>query len=42
MRLAVHFARNGRHMGKGKDNIEMGVQEVGLRGMDWADMAQDV
>jgi hypothetical protein len=31
----------GRHRGKGKDNIEMGVKEVGLRGMDWTDMAQD-
>jgi hypothetical protein len=28
-------------MHRSKDNIKMNLQEVGLRGMDWIDLAQN-
>jgi hypothetical protein len=31
----------GRPRRRWKDNIKMDLQEVGWRGMDWIDMAQD-
>jgi len=31
----------GRPRRRWEDNIEMDLQEVGCRGMDWIDMAQD-
>jgi hypothetical protein len=31
----------GRPRLRWKDNIKMGLQEVGCGGMDWIDMAQD-
>ena len=31
----------GRHMRRWEDNIKMDLQEVGFRGMDWIDLAQD-
>ena len=31
----------GRHRRRWEDNIEMDLQEVGLVGMDWIDLAQD-
>jgi hypothetical protein len=32
---------NGRPRGGWDDNIKMGLQEVGFRGMDWIELAQD-
>ena len=32
---------HGRPKHKWKDNIKMGLQEVGWVGMDWTDLAQD-
>jgi len=31
----------GRPRRRWDDNIEMGLQEVGCRGMDWIELAQD-
>jgi len=31
----------GRPRHRGEDNIKMELQEVGCRGMDWIDLAQD-
>ena len=31
----------GRPRCRWKDNIKMGLQEVGYEGMDWIDLAQD-
>ena len=30
-----------RHKRRSEDNIEMGLQEVGCRGMDWIELAQN-
>ena len=31
----------GRHRRRREDNIKMDLQEVGCRGMDWIELAQD-
>jgi hypothetical protein len=31
----------GRPMHRGEDNIKMDLKEVGWRGMDWIDVAED-
>ena len=31
----------GRPRSRGEDNIKMDLQEVGCRGMEWIDLAQD-
>jgi hypothetical protein len=51
MRLVGHVARiprRGMHIGywwesqKVRDNIKMGLREIGWDGMDWIDLAQDM
>ena len=40
-RVLVEKPEGKSPFGRGEDNIKMGLQEVGWRGMDWIDLAED-
>ena len=40
-RVLVEKPEGKSPFGRGEDDIKMGLQEVGWRGMDWIDLAED-